>query len=59
MTSFVENDMRKSLECYGNILLERIISLLSGITTEKAQVYSDALKSSDVSWYGDTFGMMH
>ena len=33
--------------------------LLSGITIEKAQVYSDALKSSDVSWYHDTFGIMH
>ena len=29
--------------------LEEIISLLSGITIEKAQVYSNALKSSDVS----------
>ena len=32
---------------YG-FILEKIISLLSGITIEKAQVYSNALKSSDV-----------
>ena len=40
-------------------ILEKIISLLSGITIEKAQVYFNALKSSNVSWYCDTFGMMH
>ena len=55
--------MTKSLVYYGNnyfeIILEKIISLLSGITIEKTQVYSNALKSSDVSWYRDTFGMMH
>ena len=32
--------------------LEKIISLLSGITIEKAQML---LQSSDVSWYCDTF----
>ena len=35
------------------------MSLLSGITIEKAQVYSNAFKSSDVSWYHDNFGVMH
>ena len=50
MTSFVEKNVE--------IFLEKI-SLLSGITIEKAQMYSNALKSSDVSWYCDTFGMMH
>ena len=48
---------------YGNVyfgfILEKIVSLLSGITIGKAQVYSNALKSSDVLWYRDTFGMMH
>ena len=41
---------------YGNILIEKIVSLLSGITIyiEKAQVYSNALKGSDVLWYRDT-----
>ena len=51
MTTFVEKNI--------GFILERIISLLSGITIEKAQVYSNALKSSYISWYHDTFGMMH
>ena len=29
------------------------------ITIEKTQVYSNAVQSSDASWYHDTFGMMH
>ena len=33
--------------------------VLSGITIEKALVYSNTLKSSDVSWYRNTFGTMH
>ena len=41
---FVENDMR-----LWKFILEKITSLLSGITTGKADVYSNALKSSDVS----------
>ena len=36
---------------------------LLGITIEEAQVYCNALKNSDVSWYCGTyvhtFGMMH
>ena len=51
MTSFVET--------YFGFILKKIIPLLSGITIEKAQVYPNALKSSDVSWYRDTFGMMY
>ena len=35
------------------------LSFFSGITIEKVQVYSNVLKSSDVSWYLDTFGTMH
>ena len=38
---FVENDMRGTLE----FILEKIISLLLGITIEKAQVHSNALKA--------------
>ena len=47
--------MRNSLV----FILEKITSLFSGITIEKAQVHSNGVKSSDVSWYHDTFGMMH
>ena len=55
---FVENDMIRALYVM-EFILEEIISLVSGITIEKAQVHSNALKSSDVSWYRDTFDMMH
>ena len=47
---FVESDMRKSL-------LVRILNL--SLKTLYQVLPSNALKSSDVLWYHDTYGMMH
>ena len=57
--SFVKNDTRRCLVYYFESILEKIISLLSGINVEKSKVYSNALSISDVSWYCDTFGITH
>ena len=66
-TSFVENDNYEKKPCILWYYFEFILKTLYHCfqiqyylrTIEKAQVYSYALKSSDVSWYHDIFGMMH
>ena len=46
--SFVENDMRKSLVYMVIFWIDKIISLLSGITLEKVQVHSNALTNHGI-----------
>ena len=44
---------------YFGFILERYHCFWVAIDHRNAQVYSTMLISSDVSWYHDTFGVMH